>query len=180
MQRSRARTRKQSMRGGDASNWVTSNFGNGNDQWNNTFANRSGVGSLSNLLPTVPGAPAVLAGNIPQGTLSLKNIPFMSGGRRRKMYRGGSTMAHPESSAVIGGRRARRKMYNRGGTTTTTTTAPAIPPSPSLFQMINGGRRTRRARRRSQKGGFWGQMLAQAAVPLTLLGLQQSFKRKRR
>ena len=155
MQRSRARTRKQSMRGGDASNWVTSNFGNGNDQWNNTFANRSGIGSLSNLLPTVPGAPAVLAGNIPQGTLSLKNIPFMSGGRRRKMY-------------------------NRGGTTTTTTTAPAIPPSPSLFQQINGGRRSRRARRRSQKGGFWGQMLAQAAVPLTLLGLQQSFKRKRR
>ena len=155
MQRSRARTRKQSMRGGDASNWVTSNFGNGNDQWNNTFANRSGIGSLSKLLPTVPGAPAVLAGNIPQGTLSLKNIPFMSGGRRRKMY-------------------------NRGGTTTTTTTAPAIPPSPSLFQQINGGRRSRRARRRSQKGGFWGQMLAQAAVPLTLLGLQQSFKRKRR
>lgn len=158
MQRSRSRTRKQSMRGGDASNWVTSNFGNGNEQWTNTFANRSGVGSLSNLLPTVPGAPAVLSGNIPQGTLSLKNIPFMSGGRRRKMY-------------------------NRGGTTISAQPPPPPPPAsqPVPITTVNsGGRRSRRARRRSQKGGFWGQMLAQAAVPLTLLGLQQSFKRKRR
>lgn len=145
MQRSRSRTRKQSMRGGDASNWVTSNFGNGNDQWNNTFSGRSGVGSLSNLLPTVPGAPAVLSGNIPQGTLSLKNIPFMSGGRRR------------------------RRRHRGGGV--------EVMPPLGQDQMQAGGRRSRR--KRSQKGGFWGQMLAQAAVPLTLLGLQQSFKRKR-
>ena len=129
----KSRSRSRSMRGGGgAASWVESNFGTGDQQWSNTFAGRTGVGSLSNLLPTVPGAPAVLAGNIPQGTLSLKNIPFMSGGRRGGRANGGRA---------------------------------------------NGGRRHRS---RKQKGGFWGQMLAQAAVPLTLLGLQQTFKRKRR
>jgi len=171
MQRSRSRTRKQSMRGGDASNWVTSNFGNGNDQWNNTFSGRSGVGSLSNLLPTVPGAPAVLAGNIPQGTLSLKNIPFMSGGRRRG-YRGGQAIEMPPPQ----GETPQGEIYKGGQALS------EMPPQGGRRrrQSRKGGQLPRGGRRRSQKGGFWGQMLAQAAVPLTLLGLQQSFKRKRR
>ncbi len=33
-------------------------------------------------------------------------------------------------------------------------------------------------RRRSKKGGFWGSIIQQAAAPLALLGLQQSYKRK--
>jgi hypothetical protein len=39
-----------------------------------------------------------------------------------------------------------------------------------------GGRK--RSRSRSKKGGFWGQIIQQAATPLALLGLQQNYKKK--
>jgi hypothetical protein len=32
---------------------------------------------------------------------------------------------------------------------------------------------------RKKKGGFWGQILNQALVPFTLLGMQQTYRRKR-
>jgi hypothetical protein len=47
-----------------------------------------------------------------------------------------------------------------------------------------GGRRRRKTRRpkskkrKSQKGGFWGQIINQAIVPFSILGMQQSYKRK--
>ena len=40
-----------------------------------------------------------------------------------------------------------------------------------------GGKR--RNRSRAKKGGYWGAVLEQAAVPLTLLGLQQKFGTRR-
>jgi hypothetical protein len=34
-------------------------------------------------------------------------------------------------------------------------------------------------RRRSKKGGFWGQIINQAIVPFGILGMQQTYRRKR-
>ena len=34
-------------------------------------------------------------------------------------------------------------------------------------------------RRRRKRGGFWGQVINQAAAPLALLGMQQTFRRKK-
>ena len=46
-------------------------------------------------------------------------------------------------------------------------------PSPSVAQRAGG-------RRRSKKGGFWGEVINQAIVPFGILGLQQTYGRKRR
>lgn len=43
---------------------------------------------------------------------------------------------------------------------------------PSLAQRAGG-------RRRSKKGGFWGEVINQAIVPFGILGLQQTYGRKR-
>ena len=47
--------------------------------------------------------------------------------------------------------------------------------------MMGGSRRRRKSasRRRTRKGGFWGQVISQAAVPFGLLGLQQTFGKRR-
>lgn len=44
----------------------------------------------------------------------------------------------------------------------------------------NGGRkrRTRRTRSRSKKGGFFGEVIRRAIVPLSILGMQQTYRRK--
>jgi hypothetical protein len=34
-------------------------------------------------------------------------------------------------------------------------------------------------KRRTKKGGFWGQIINQGIVPFSILGMQQSFRRKR-
>ena len=44
---------------------------------------------------------------------------------------------------------------------------------------LQGQRAGSKKRRRSLKGGFWG-VINQAAVPLALLGMQQSYGRKRK
>jgi hypothetical protein len=44
--------------------------------------------------------------------------------------------------------------------------------SPSLAQRAGG-------KRRSKRGGFWGQVINQAVVPFGILGLQQTYGRKR-
>ncbi len=41
-----------------------------------------------------------------------------------------------------------------------------------------GSRKHRRTR--SKKGGFWGQVINQAIVPFSILGLQQTFRRSKR
>jgi hypothetical protein len=40
----------------------------------------------------------------------------------------------------------------------------------------NGGRRRKGT---AKRGGFWGQMINQAIVPFSILGLQQTYRRKR-
>jgi hypothetical protein len=44
-------------------------------------------------------------------------------------------------------------------------------PSPSATGPMSGGKRRRS--RKNKKGGFWGEIINQAIVPLTLLGLNQ-------
>ena len=53
-------------------------------------------------------------------------------------------------------------------------------PSSSQLQLVqNGGRRTRRHKRHRHRGGFLGEVINQAIVPFGLLGLQQSYHRKK-
>jgi hypothetical protein len=98
-------------KGGNSSTWLTSNFGDGSAQYRNTF----GPGAMypsGNLIPTLPGAPAVLADNVPQGS----NANHQQGGKRK---------------------------------------------------------------RRSKKGGYWAAVIQQALVPFGLLGLQNTYARRK-
>lgn len=42
-----------------------------------------------------------------------------------------------------------------------------------------GGRRRKMGGSRKRKGGFWGQVINNAIVPFGILGMQQSYRRKR-
>jgi hypothetical protein len=57
---------------------------------------------------------------------------------------------------------------------------PSNTPSQQQLSLIQsaGRRRTKRNRSRSRRGGFFGEVINQAVVPFTLLGLQQTFRRK--
>jgi hypothetical protein len=57
--------------------------------------------------------------------------------------------------------------------------APASAPAHSRAPQNGGKRRKHSSRSRNKKGGYWGAVLEQAIVPLTLLGLQQKFTAKR-
>lgn len=46
------------------------------------------------------------------------------------------------------------------------------------LQGQRAGKRRRRGGTRRKKGGFWGQMINQAIVPLSILGMQQTYKKK--
>jgi len=45
---------------------------------------------------------------------------------------------------------------------------------------LNGKQHAGKRRSKTQKGGFWGSLLKTAAVPLAILGLQQTFGRRKR
>ena len=80
----RRKSHRRGKRGGDASDWVISNFGGSTEQqFMNTFGN-DGNGNAGNLIPTLTGAPAVLPYNIPQGSLAQNAAPVQGGGRRKK------------------------------------------------------------------------------------------------
>jgi hypothetical protein len=51
---------------------------------------------------------------------------------------------------------------------------PNLPTTQNLNLVQSAGKRSRRKR-----GGFWGQVINQAVVPLSILGMQQTFKKKR-
>jgi hypothetical protein len=99
------------MYGGDASNWVLSNFGNGQAQWDNTFSN-GGPANVGNLLPTVSGAPAVLSYNVPQGS-NYAHVP--KGGRSRGGRKGGNLGQMVGTAAVPIGLWALQNKYTRRG-----------------------------------------------------------------
>jgi len=54
-------------------------------------------------------------------------------------------------------------------------TQPASPTAAQLALIQSAGRRKRR---RSKRGGFLGPVISQAIVPATLLGMQQTYRRK--
>jgi len=49
---------------------------------------------------------------------------------------------------------------------------------PATLAQKAGGKRSTSGKR-SKKGGFWGQIINQAVVPFGILGLQQTYRRKR-
>lgn len=53
-------------------------------------------------------------------------------------------------------------------------TQPNIPTSQNLSLVQSAGKR-----RKSRRGGFFGEVINQAIVPLGLLGLQQTYRKKR-
>jgi len=65
--------------------WAQQNFGTLDQQWNNTFGPES-ITQQGNLLTTMPGAPAVVPGTFPPGSLHSQS---QSGGKTRKRKRGG-------------------------------------------------------------------------------------------
>jgi hypothetical protein len=56
-------------------------------------------------------------------------------------------------------------------------TQPSTPSAQNLSLVQSAGKR--RSRSRSRKGGLWGQVINQAIVPFSILGMQQSFRRKK-
>lgn len=57
---------------------------------------------------------------------------------------------------------------------------PNTPSSQNLSLVQSAGRRRRSSRRsRNKRGGLWGEVINQAVVPFTLLGMQQSYRRKK-
>lgn len=56
-------------------------------------------------------------------------------------------------------------------------TQPGTPSAQNLSLIQSAGKR--RSRSRSRKGGLWGQVINQAIVPLSILGMQQTFRRKK-
>jgi len=92
--------RSKKMKGGDGgADWVTKNFGTGQQQWDNTFGPASTTSG--NLVPTLLGAPAVLANNIPQGSFSNAAPYAQAGGKgKRKGKKGGSFMSMISTALV--------------------------------------------------------------------------------
>jgi hypothetical protein len=56
---------------------------------------------------------------------------------------------------------------------------PNMPSSQNLSLVQSAGRRRISRRSRNKKGGLWGEVINQAVVPFTLLGMQQSYRRKK-
>ena len=57
---------------------------------------------------------------------------------------------------------------------------PNTPSSQNLSLIQSAGRRRKSNRRsRNKRGGLWGEVINQAVVPFTLLGMQQSYRRKK-
>jgi hypothetical protein len=44
---------------------------------------------------------------------------------------------------------------------------------------LQGQRAGKRGRTKKRRGGYWSQVINQAIVPFTLLGLQQTYRRKK-
>jgi hypothetical protein len=44
---------------------------------------------------------------------------------------------------------------------------------------LQGQRAGKRARTKKRRGGYWSQVINNAIIPFTLLGLQQTYRRKR-
>jgi hypothetical protein len=48
---------------------------------------------------------------------------------------------------------------------------------PAIYKGVQG--QSAGSRKRSKKGGFWGEIISQALVPFSILGMQQTYKRNK-
>ena len=96
-------------------------------------------------------------------------------------YMPSSTTPTSTSYGYMGGRRKRSRRHMRGGfhdntpTTGLAAHAASFSGQTAQPQTIVGGR----TRRRGRKGGFLGEVVNQAIVPVAILGLQQNYRRKK-
>jgi len=54
-----------------------------------------------------------------------------------------------------------------------------VPTSENLSLVQSAGKRRRSSSKRSRRGGFFGSVVNQAIVPFSILGMQQTYRRKR-
>jgi hypothetical protein len=91
------------------------------------------------------------------------------------------TTTTPMTTSTFGGKHRRSRRHMRGGFQDNTPTTGLAAHAASFSgptaqpQTIVGGR----TRRRGRKGGFLGEVINQAAVPVAILGLQQNYRRKK-
>lgn len=107
----------------------------------------------------------------------------MKGKSSRRHRRGGAGAASPSSysdaasymKATVG---SANQQYNNVFDIGTKGNSNAIK---GLQGQVAGRRRkrTHRGGSRRKRGGFWGQVINQAIVPFSILGMQQSYRRKR-
>ena len=100
----------------------------------------------------------------------------LQGGRRKrrsgKKYRGGQGISNATSGSDYGvkinglgdAQYARTFNNNTPGSAVYTST---------LGNKVGGGKN------RSKKGGFWGEIISQALVPFSILGMQQTYRRNK-
>ena len=48
---------------------------------------------------------------------------------------------------------------------------------PAIYKGVQG--QSAGSRKRSKKGGFWGEIISQALVPFSILGMQQTYRRNK-
>jgi|LauGreDrversion4_2_1035121.scaffolds.fasta_scaffold112353_3 hypothetical protein len=95
-----------------------------------------------------------------------------AGKRRRRSMRGGANAPNPSSytSASSWG-----TAVNGSGDSQFNRTFDGS--GPAIYTGVQGQKAG--GKRRSKKGGFWGQILNQALVPFSILGLQQTYRRNK-
>ena len=109
-----------------------------------------------------------------------KNRSKSRAARRTRSQRGGNQGSYPDSAWGF-------QMNNLGnGWTQFMNSMTGPSPSNNIVPINNtnvpvkmaGGRRRSRGHGRGKKGGYWGAVLEQAAVPLALLGMQQFYGKR--
>ena len=104
---------------------------------------------------------------------SSRSMQQKMGGRRKrsgKRHRGGQGITNATSGSDYG-----LKINGLGDAQYARTfegTGPAVYTS-TLGNKVGGGRK------RSKKGGFWGEIISQALVPFSILGMQQTYRRNK-
>jgi hypothetical protein len=135
----------------DSGSWMLKTVGNVNTQYDNAFNQSTGTSSN--------GAIVGLQGQVAGRKRSH---------RHTRRLRGGSSSSSP----------------NPHPTTIPPSTSASVSNIASnivkgVLPVTKGGKRTRK-HSKGMKGGYWSGILSRALVPLSILGLQQSFKKRSR
>ena len=100
-----------------------------------------------------------------------------TGGKRRRArrQRGGVNAPNPSSytSASSWG-----SAVNGSGDSQFARTFEGPGSGPGVYTSVQGNK-VGGGKKRTKKGGFWGQIVSQALVPFSILGMQQTYKRNK-